>query len=392
MKLFDDGVRTDSSRARYAEAEFSFLNRSARPDVGRVRDLVEEWFSRYPVAHQGDLATRFRAPGRRGFEPAFFELFLHELLLRLDFTATVHPELTATPKHPDFLAVGGGSSFFLEAAVVRDETTEEAADRVRESLVYDALNELDSPNFFLRVQIIESSTRTPSGRLMRHFLSPRLQQLDPDGALPDGWQYSGQGWRVFFQPIAKGAASRHQPGIRPVGMLAIRSKWIKTRDAIKTEMAGKATRYGILDKPYVIALNVTSEWGCDDDDVTEALFGTVSEVFQSAPEGLQHVGTRRNRDGAWQGPQGPRNTRNSPVLVIKGAAPWNVASVSMRLYHNPHAQRPLGTSFDQLPHAVVENHVLQMIDGIDSAALFSLSPAWPQQPRTPSTGQQFRAG
>jgi hypothetical protein len=127
MKLFDDFVRSDSSPARYAEAEFSFLNRSARSDVGRVRDLLEIWFRHYPVAHQRDLATRLRAPGRRGSESAFFELFLHEALLRLGMTTTVHPELTATTRRPDFLAVAGGSSFFVEAAVVRDETTKETA-------------------------------------------------------------------------------------------------------------------------------------------------------------------------------------------------------------------------------------------------------------------------
>ena len=152
--------------------------------------------------------------------------------------------------------------------------------------------------------------------------------------------YSGEDWRISFHPIAKRPASGGLPGIRPVGILSPRAKWVNTREAIKAEVTGKATRYGALDRSYLIALNVTSEWGCDDDDVVEALFGTVSERFRSTNQGIEHVGSSRNPDGAWHGPQGPRNTRNSGVLLLNGAMPWNVAAVPIRLFHNPYARLP----------------------------------------------------
>jgi len=212
---------------------------------------------------------------------------------------------------------------------------------------------------------------------MRHFLASRLADLDPDGRLPKGWEYTGEGWRIFFQPIAKSPAGRGKPGVRPLGILPVRSKWINTSDAIRKEIAGKATRYGTLDRPFVIALNVTSEWGCDDDDVVDALFGTETEILQRTENGVAHMGSRRKPDGAWQGPTGPSNTRNSAVLVVKNVQPWNVPQVHQRLYLNPHAPRPLGVLLDQLPRAEVVNDRLQFRNGMTSADLFGLSPRWP---------------
>ena len=82
-------------------------------------------------------------------EPPFFELFLHELLLRLDFQPTVHPQLPSTERRPDFLVESGnGAGFLLEAAVVSDESSEETAARRLEDRIYDSLNEPESPNVY----------------------------------------------------------------------------------------------------------------------------------------------------------------------------------------------------------------------------------------------------
>jgi hypothetical protein len=68
MNLFDRIERTDTGAATGAEAGFAYLNRSARADVARVRELLESWFACYPAEHQPDLARRFRATGRKGLD------------------------------------------------------------------------------------------------------------------------------------------------------------------------------------------------------------------------------------------------------------------------------------------------------------------------------------
>jgi hypothetical protein len=36
--------------------------------------------------------------------------------------------------------------------------------------------------------------------------------------VPDRWDYAGEGWRISFQAIAKSAAGRGKPGLRPLGI------------------------------------------------------------------------------------------------------------------------------------------------------------------------------
>lgn len=65
-----------------------------------------------------------------------------------------------------------------------EESREEAGERQQEDRIYDALNRLESPNFFLSMQVRERRAQAPSGRRMRDFLASRLRDLDPDGPLP----------------------------------------------------------------------------------------------------------------------------------------------------------------------------------------------------------------
>lgn len=378
MSIFDDIARTDLRRGSHSESAFDFLNRSARADVANVRGLLEGWLGNYPAEHRHELVQRFRVSDRRGYEAPFFELFVHEMLLRCGLRSTVHPSIVGTARCPDFLVESdSGSSFYVECAVVRDESKDEAGCRNQEDRIYDALNEIDSPNFFLKIQIHERSAQAPSARRLRHFLQTQLRNLDPDGPIPSGWEYVSEGWRLWFEPIAKGWQSRGTPGLRPLGILSMRTRWGGTCAAIRNKISEKATRYGELGCPYVIAINVTSEWGCDDDDILDGLFGTLSETYRPTEAGIEHVDTRRSPDGAWRGREGPVNTRNSAVILARAAAPWNVASVDLCLYVNPHAQRPLVEILDGIPKAIVDATHLRLVDGMTSAELFGLPERWP---------------
>lgn len=84
---------------------------------------------------------------------AFFELYVHELLLRLEYAVEVHPLSPAgEATHPDFLGfrrTEGG--LFVEARVTMDQSEADAAAQARINQAYDALNRLDSPDFFLNI-------------------------------------------------------------------------------------------------------------------------------------------------------------------------------------------------------------------------------------------------
>jgi hypothetical protein len=112
---------------------------------------------------------------------AFFELFLHELLLRMDNRVEVHPTLQGNPRRPDFLVLPlVGSSFYVEAVLAMDETNEEAAARARMHAVYDAINRMDSPHFFIGMNVRGTPDTAPPGRQIRALLERQLADLDPD--------------------------------------------------------------------------------------------------------------------------------------------------------------------------------------------------------------------
>src|SRR5436190_15863405 len=116
MQLFDEIFRTDLGPASYAESEYSFLNRTARSDFARVREVLEEWFTRYSPIERADLSARFRSDINHQHQAAFFELFLHELLLRLGCQITIHPKIPGTSKVLDFLAKPQNAQpFYVEA-------------------------------------------------------------------------------------------------------------------------------------------------------------------------------------------------------------------------------------------------------------------------------------
>src|SRR5659263_296580 len=89
MRIFDDIQRRYKGPALHGEKTFSFVNRSARPAVDAIRMVLEDWFARYPSADQPSLRRRFRD----NFDSAFFELFIHEWLLRAGARVQVHPEV-----------------------------------------------------------------------------------------------------------------------------------------------------------------------------------------------------------------------------------------------------------------------------------------------------------
>jgi len=47
-RLFDEIERKDTGPEPESEAEYEYINRSARPDAQKIRSLLEDWFSRYP--------------------------------------------------------------------------------------------------------------------------------------------------------------------------------------------------------------------------------------------------------------------------------------------------------------------------------------------------------
>jgi len=389
--LFDNIPRNFKGTRRHTEPLLDYLNRSARPSMERIRNILEEWFSRYPSGGRDELRTRFRSSDDMGHQSAFFELYVHELLLKLGYFVENHPNVPDRKTHPEFLIFHGENPiFYLEATLASGPQEEKTADK-RESVVYETIDNMNSPNFFIGVKVHGSPSTPPPGRKWRDFLEKWLSGLDPD-AIGEKFKSDGledlpsttlnhDGWNVTFQAIPKSPKARGKQGVRPIGIRFSPFQECKEDEWIRNAIKEKATKYGNLDLPYLIAINVLSIFINDDLMVMDALFGDEGITAYRLPSGgFDHRATRA-LNGAFLGPNGPQNTRVSGVIICNDLLWGNIAKINPVLWHNPWASIPLKQEYWPLPQWVTnaDKTKLEPKPGRSISELLDLPPDWPIQ-------------
>lgn len=85
------------------EGPFHYLNLTARPKAGPVRDLIEAWVQEYPADRRARIRGELRDDDK--FHDAFFELFTHALLRKVGYEVEVEPTLI-NGLTPDFGIAG----------------------------------------------------------------------------------------------------------------------------------------------------------------------------------------------------------------------------------------------------------------------------------------------
>ncbi len=380
-RLFDDRERNDLRPSKHSEDSFAYLNRSARPSSAHIRELLEEWYARYPVSERNELNKRFRAD----FHAAFFELFLYELLRKTGYCITLHPSLPGTRKRPDFLVEGFDVQFYLEAKVVRDQSAADETQGRIVGAVFDAINEIEMPHHFLHIKRLKVITpEQPSSREIKAFIYEKLASLacsdsntsvDPlEEHRETLIRYRGKTAHLDFVLVPRSPQDRGYSGVRPIGVYPVQSKFIRTKDALRAAIKQKARKYGYIELPYMIAVNCISQWGLDEEDAVDALFG--SEQVTIDLDSGEHQLTRA-RDGVWRGPSGPVNTRVSAILVVD-VYPWSIAETNGTVFHNPWAAQPLNHFLHPFRSATVGGGRLNIEEGRNPLEIFGLSSGWPQ--------------
>jgi len=388
MLLFDEITRDDMTPCGYAQSAFEYLNVSGRPEAQRVRDALEDWLRRYPENERHELCGRLRSDDIHHLA-AFFELLLHELLLRLGCDVEVHPTVHAAgQEHLDFRAnAPGGDSFYMEAVLVAGQSARDAAARSRMNDFLCALNQLRSPDFFIGIEIAGAPDKPLPASNIRAELAEHLQGLNPDeimlralgegfDALPQ-WSYECHGCRITFFPIPKAPEQRGEVGDRIIALEIGEMHVVGSSEYVKEGIKRKGGRRSDFDLPYVIAVNVLGD-SADRDDVMEVLFGEEQWEYRMTDSGLQGVRMTRAPSGAFRNQSGPRRTHVSAVLLTNGVTPWTFPTAGVRLYHHPRAQKRYESVLTCLPQAVPRDNVLEFVGGQSFSEVFSMAPLWPE--------------
>jgi len=331
---------------------YAFLDRVDSVYWARVRDLLNDWFSRLPCGMRDDVSARWRSGDNGQAQAAFWEMYLFEAHRRAGYEVEPHPEIAGEDKRPDFLVTRreDGASFYLEATMASRWSDADAADERRRRAIFERIDTaLDSPNFFLEIRFEREGAELPSDVELVRPLSAWLQTLDPDEvgerlkaasrlAKIPMCVVEARGWIIRLRAVPKKVEARGGTG-RPLGVFPGKAGVVDEQAPIVSALRRKATRYGELDRPYVVAVLVDRVFA-DEEDVAEALFAKVQLALDGESQLLSGE-PMREPQSLWRRGNTPRNTRVSAVLSAIHLSSHVVARSMPRLWHNPWARRPI---------------------------------------------------
>jgi hypothetical protein len=369
MKLFDDFTRTDYELAKYTDEDYSYLNRSARPDIVVIRDTLESWFSSYPDPDKHELKERLKDR----FDPAYYELFLHELFRREGFTIIIHPSIEDSTKRPDFLIEKAGVKIIVEAKVAVGKSDQEVKSEKREALVMDCLSDLRSPDFLVGMTEINiSRPGNPSIRKITSFFEKEISRYDADTVQKEASErglplviYDHDGVYIKARLLPKIPSKRGLPGSRSFAGVIGKGHIITTDDEIREALKHKAHGYGKMTLPYLICINSTKDFGPCDFNVTNALFGKTRVGFRDVDSDINAF---HDGNGFFINPYGSY-TRVSGVLITNTTVD-NHLSTKHWLVQNPIANINLDLLLFSLSHWKLNSGDLETVQKDDISAIF----------------------
>lgn len=349
--IFDAAERTDARPSNHRESTYAFMSRIAGDYWQHPRDLMQTWANRIDdPAEYFEIRQRLLSDDNSVFNSAFLELYLHECLLRNGWRVTVHPDVPGTTRHPDFYAERDGTGFYLEAISPGTSADQRAASN-RRAVLFDVVDGLGDPNFFLALEELTEGARPPASARLRTFLRRELSQLDPDSyetydsAPVLTWSHDG--WSATFRPIAKRPEARGvREDERTIGVYAHGGvNFIDDAPKIRRALEIKSSRYGDLRAPFVIAVG-TYIHDHDRWHSSGAILGSHAVQFGTNPDGTNVTRAIRQPDGFFGTPPEWQHRDVSGVLLVNQLMPYYVqrAEVTLWLHPNPlHAiTQPLG--------------------------------------------------
>lgn len=297
---------------------------------------IEGWLALQPDAERAELHQALR--GRdEAFYGAELELFLGDYFHEQGWNFDRHPDL-GNGKRPDYLVHSRDppAEFILEARASVD-SVEVQCNRAMEQL-RDALDGIEGHEW---VQLtIEGNL--PGDLSIRKAVSGVRDFVD-------AFRAGGTNRSVVYTKT--GCSLKVEVLADDVELGPVVGSWRFGEDAENIDNAQplldafrrKASRYGPMDRPYVVALFGRRRFPLSAHSVTSALYGTRQWNFDDSEEALRFVDESTKRDGAFTSLKDgePIHTRVSAAAVYVRRDPGTGMEYHLAVIHNPFAAIPL---------------------------------------------------
>lgn len=338
--LFDP-VEQREGEGQVGESTFEFLRRGGRPEAIEIRKNVESWFQAVPCKKRRGFEKRLQDKDFSNFMGAYFELQLHQVLLRLGCDVRIEPDFVDCPKTVDFLAIHDDQEFCVEATVCGlDEerlnfsgNEHFAVKKIRDELTRRRLLHSD-----LHLQAEGELRKTLGRRAIEPFVK-LLNEHSSDEVrrLVDqyGLGYVTYPWEFENPPIAKLECGDWKligclaPPMASDGLGRVigpgRSGTFDWSEKIRTSLHRKAKQWRKIEEAadrekfgsiHLIAINVCGPGLCCEPEVSNAIFGTPTPPSQGFGEVQRDL---RSTNG---------------VIVVTNDALGRERTAQIRLYQN----------------------------------------------------------
>ena len=259
---------------------FEYLDLCSSSEASSVRRILNKWYHKYPDEEKGEWLSRFKSANESDRWAAYFELYVHSLLISLGYKVTVHPSMPNKKTRPDFYAEGGeGDSFYLEAKYVQSYSDRDMKARRTIMSAIEALRMIGNTGYFLVVKWDGLPNAEINARSMKKQVETWLNNLDycADDKVEENEdlnrntisiEVEGCMFRITARAYHEFIVGSQNHGIdvepfEPVPYM---------RDRLVKALKNKAGVYGDMGKPYAIAV-LSNEVNIDDNNYLEALFG-----------------------------------------------------------------------------------------------------------------------
>ncbi len=351
MLLFEDKERTDTRPSRYIDNKYDFYDRNNQSHISNVRDILNNWFSKYPLHEQTELKSRFK----KDFESALYELYLFNLFIQLGFDITIHPTLPNTTKHPDFLLSKNEIQICVEAKIITGKTKEEKAKEQIKSMLYDLINDYSISNFYFGIDdgdIIFKTCKQPSAKLIISFLENEINNYNYSA--PEELYktvYDDDNIIIPFYIVAsKNTKINKYRNIHFQYFNAFHGE----QEAIQKALVKKASRYGKIEIPYIVCINTFTVTFFNKEDLIDTIWGSTCQ-YEDENEIF------RLDDGFFGSKKNKKHTRVSGVM-INNVIDANLQSANYLLCKNSYSIYDFDFSIMGLDYySLIENKVVKII-------------------------------
>ena len=318
-RLFDESERTDFSPKSARESQYEYLKRSAQKPDGFIRQILEEWFEIYSANNPKEaekLRGHLLSKKDDQHFSAFFELYLFTFFKNLGFNIEIERSVEGSSKKPDFLISDPktGKQFYLEARTACEGNINNTREKAINLVIERINNKISSLNYTIELYWYGSCWEQDINKQIMKEIEEWIENPS------HSYRKEFSNWGFKLEAVSVETSPDIIVSVYKLDKVQVLNEKKINKDSFtenrmdaveriqKALIDKKASEYGNLEKPYLIALNMIGTYFSISGKIflKEALFGR--KINCQMTECGKHF-LARAEDGFWS-----RISDNNPMV------------------------------------------------------------------------------